>query len=195
MKNRHSQKQKGSSLEIIIIVVLVVAIIGLLGFVFWNNFVNKSDDNTAQKSNETTNAVDNTKKTLTIPEWGVKGNYTAKADLPISYIIKQAGEDGDKYDYIVIYTPTLPEDCRGLGYGTAIVRYVPTNKVHYVVGSERTAGDIPPSALNGLGFNKINNHIYQWPGAQSTCSTKTDSIQTYVISVTTEIMGSLALID
>lgn len=47
-------KEQGSALHIVIVVVLVVALLGALGFIFWQNFINKPND--TQASVEQTNS-------------------------------------------------------------------------------------------------------------------------------------------
>lgn len=72
-------RQSGSA-HVIIIVVLVIAVIGLLGFVFWQNFI--QDDKQSQVKNSTASTNDdnsvnkklnnNTVETdLVIEEWGI----------------------------------------------------------------------------------------------------------------------------
>ena len=56
---KNSQRQIGSA-HVVITIVLVVAIIGLIGFVFWQNFI-KSDD-TLQVSNDTSEKSSNQDK-------------------------------------------------------------------------------------------------------------------------------------
>lgn len=46
-------KEQGSAVHIIIIVILVIALLGVLGFVFWQNFVNKNTISDANKSTQT----------------------------------------------------------------------------------------------------------------------------------------------
>ena len=63
--------QTGSA-HVIIILILVLAVLGLLGFVFYQNFVNKPA--TKQADTSQTTAQTQTDKTLVISEWAVKGN-------------------------------------------------------------------------------------------------------------------------
>lgn len=79
-----SRNQTGSA-HIVIIIILVVALVGALGFVFWQNFMNKSaivgNTNTStSKAGDVSEA-----KTLTISEWGIKGSYSGNKSL--SYAI------------------------------------------------------------------------------------------------------------
>lgn len=86
-------KEQGSALHIVIIIVLVLAVLGLLGFVFWQNFINKpvGTQNTAGDTN--TSAIDtgstSATRTLTISEWGIKGDYTGTKEF--GYVIESGG--------------------------------------------------------------------------------------------------------
>jgi len=74
-------KEQGSSAHIIIVVVLVVALVGALGFIFWQNFINKPAESTVQTTETTkTDETKQSPKSFAIAEWGVsipvEGNYT-----------------------------------------------------------------------------------------------------------------------
>ncbi len=45
-------KQSGSA-HVVVIIILVVAVLGLLGFVFWQNFIKKTDDSATKQSTTT----------------------------------------------------------------------------------------------------------------------------------------------
>lgn len=92
MKKRNMEH--GGSIEIVIISVLVVGILAILGFVFWQNFINKPDN----KSNETTAPV--TDGSLSISEWGVKGTYS-NTDVQLEYSLEtRTDAKGDEYQQI-----------------------------------------------------------------------------------------------
>lgn len=63
------RSQSGHAL-VVIIIVASVALVGVLGFVFWQNFVNKSDT-TKTTEVETINDEKGSEKTLPIVTWGV----------------------------------------------------------------------------------------------------------------------------
>src|SRR5664279_3384873 len=60
---KSSQSQKGSAF-IIIIIILAVALVGVLGFVFWQNFISKGPE--AEVVPQVTKKSDNVQKAVTI---------------------------------------------------------------------------------------------------------------------------------
>ncbi len=71
------QKQSGSA-HLIITVILVVALLGALGFIFWQNFINKKDSTATTTTTTTTTATSTTpaatmpvNDNLVISQWGV----------------------------------------------------------------------------------------------------------------------------
>lgn len=85
MKTRN---QTGSA-HVIIIVILVIVVLGAVGFMFWQNFINKpaANDTTNQmtQQKETPSTTDSDSKTLTVTEWNIKGSYNG--DQTFSYEI------------------------------------------------------------------------------------------------------------
>lgn len=82
-----SRNQTGNA-HVVIIIILVVALVGALGFVFWQNFMNKSATNTTAETTqqqETTSATKADSKTLAVTEWNIKGSYGG--DQTFSYEI------------------------------------------------------------------------------------------------------------
>jgi len=75
---KNSSSQKGSA-HVIIVIILVLALLGALGFIFWQNFLNKDTDDSstpAATSTGTDKTVTQDEKTkqeyLLVSEWGVK---------------------------------------------------------------------------------------------------------------------------
>lgn len=100
-----TNKQAGFSHLIIITLTLAVAVIGLLGYVFWQNFLQpKNNSNPVANSNSTTKtaATDNTKY-FSITELGVKGVYNGKYNL--SYKVTD--------NYVSLTTSDSPSECQG----------------------------------------------------------------------------------
>lgn len=95
----NKSKQQGS-VHVAIIIILILAILGLLGYVFWQNFINKKEDlsnQTSSTSAETTKPEDTTKelKKLTInkgvgvdfsfsypKDWSVERSYHEGSGRP-----------------------------------------------------------------------------------------------------------------
>ncbi|MGV9001337.1 MAG: hypothetical protein ACOH18_00050 [Candidatus Saccharimonadaceae bacterium] len=54
---KHSQKQNGSTL-VVVIIILVVAVIGALGFIFWQNFIKNTPDTSVVSGTSDTASAD-----------------------------------------------------------------------------------------------------------------------------------------
>ena len=88
------QKQSGFAHLMIITVILGLALVGTLGFVYYQNFIQKKDTvsttNTSSETsykdnNKSSDVVTENKNTFEITEWGVKGVYSG--NHPVSYSI------------------------------------------------------------------------------------------------------------
>src|SRR5687768_9094971 len=69
---KNSSRQNGS-MHVVIIVILIVALLGALGFVFWQNFTQKSEEKTANQSttkNESKPKEDD--GLLKLADWGIE---------------------------------------------------------------------------------------------------------------------------
>lgn len=80
---KKSNNQTGSA-HVVIIVILVLVIIGLLGFVFWQNFINKpaaNQANTSQSTSAASTSKNDTKAPaatgFTVTQWSIKVPTTA----------------------------------------------------------------------------------------------------------------------
>lgn len=64
------------SAHAVIIIVLVIALVGVLGFVFWQNFIQKSESTSETQKQQTTSNVNESQskqeKTLVLSRWGVE---------------------------------------------------------------------------------------------------------------------------
>lgn len=115
------QKQNGSA-HVVIIVILVIALVGTLGFVFWQNSVNKKDsvDNAAQTDNSTEKSTPEIiTKTFTIDSvtfdtpksWSKEGESPIPSNDLIGSVKLLPGEklrtiygDGTEYFYVTVST-------------------------------------------------------------------------------------------
>jgi hypothetical protein len=83
----HTNEQ-GSAAHIVIITVLVVAVLGLLGFVFWQNFIKEeAPQQTATQTTTTVEKVVQAEPSIEITEWGLKAEYDKEVLGALSYII------------------------------------------------------------------------------------------------------------
>lgn len=79
--------ERGST-HIIVIAVLIIAIVGLLGFVFWKNFIDKPEtkqQTTTKSQTKSTNVSQSGK--LAIKEWGLSGSYDESTLGTLTYTI------------------------------------------------------------------------------------------------------------
>lgn len=87
VKRTHSQT---GSAHVIAIIVLVVAVLGLLGFIFWQNFINKSivKDTTIT---ETRKPVDNTDEKAALKKYEVRtsDNFGVTFEAPTGWTMTQ----------------------------------------------------------------------------------------------------------
>ena len=143
--------QTGSA-HVIIIIILIAAVLGLLGFVFWQNFVTKPAAKQAGASQIT--AQTQTDKTLVISEWAVKGNLGQS--LATKYVINN--------DRLQLTTDEV--NC-GLGNGTGhIARLNGTDKAPYAF-DDRTAAGVYDSTLETNAH--IGNYYYFFVAATGVC--------------------------
>ncbi|MFZ1301839.1 MAG: PsbP-related protein [Candidatus Microsaccharimonas sp.] len=114
-------RQSGSA-HVVIIIVLVVALLGLLGFVFWQNFINK--DTATQGTNDTVATTDSDKDVATddYAGWSTyksdNGGYSFK--YPADWIlVKETNQDGP---YVRNFDPTSKQPAGGYPEGYINVR-------------------------------------------------------------------------
>ena len=96
---KNSQKQSGSTVAVVVIV-LVVALIGALGFIFWQNFINKTADTSVTSGTGETATVDAYK------DWNTYESMTNKYTIkyPKDWLaLKETVNDGP---YIRNFEPT-----------------------------------------------------------------------------------------
>lgn len=203
MKSRQSQT---GSAHLAIIIVLVVALLGALGFVFWQNFINKpvaNQSGTAQTSTQTT-----TDKTLAVSEWGVVGSYTQassnveglnykfeKIDSSTNKTVTASATDTGAY--LAITSPALDSLCGG-GAGFAITRATGDASMSASVGSpESTAADVYNSInvpnINYSAKAHVGNYYYFLTAPQGSCTdaNSADTSQADVLGVAKDFLKNL----
>jgi Tfp pilus assembly protein PilE len=218
MKSRNIQK--GSTFHIVIIVILVAAVLGLLGFVFWQNFMNKKDAQTktsstsVTKTSQTSSANPSAANTeLTIPEWSVKGTYqnTSANLVGLTYVFeridpttnKTIDTTSDKAQWLILTTPTIQasNDCKD-SYTGAISRYLGDPITNIGAGSD---GNPDISAADAYAAMKVpntsyeakahvGNYYYFLSKPQALCASENDPLVTatgYVFTATQEFMTNL----
>lgn len=87
------QKYQSGSAHLIIIIILIIALLGSLGFVFWQNFIQTKTSNTPTTSTVSTTASTSTPAT-TDPTAGWKtytnSNYKFTFKYPTNYSVKES---------------------------------------------------------------------------------------------------------
>ncbi len=93
------KKQSGSA-HVIIVIVLVIALLGSLGFIFWQNFVNKTTNSDTIKTGDTsaTNKTTKSEETksdsnlgyVVVKEWGIKIKSKLASEIEYKLDTKQA---------------------------------------------------------------------------------------------------------
>lgn len=99
--------ERGSTL-VVIVIMLAIVLLGVLGFVFWQNYTKEdiSTGNTNTTQANTTNDTDTdeqaTTKQFTISEWGITADYMS--DATVRY---QLGYPADGDPYVELRVDTL----------------------------------------------------------------------------------------
>jgi nitrate reductase NapE component len=84
MKGHFMKQQKQSGFaHLAIIIVLIVALLGALGFVYWQNFMQLKIETPIPAIGDTPTS---NLKTMSISEWGIKGTYTNTETLQYNMI-------------------------------------------------------------------------------------------------------------
>lgn len=185
MKSRHSQ---AGSAHLVIIIVLAVALIGVLGFVFWQNFVNKPAPKTADTTQTT--QTTSSKNTVAVSEWGVKGTTTEDTTGLTYKIASNTETDGNgkqyTYDSLTFITKGLEDACQK--YAGTVLRYSDPNAPAIL------SGDGPPETVAQAGFTSVNGHYFNFLHPQSACDgdqTDQDSLQQTSIQIASDFAASI----
>ena len=162
----NKKTQSGFAYLVIIIVILAVAVVGLLGYVFWQNFMQPKTTTTTQtakttdkkstyspKTDEPTVVED--KNTLKIIQWGIKGIYNGTHS--ISYSISDS----------TIYFISKDSECSDGSVGR-FIRYSGDDMVY----PEYSESQVKASVLfaKDATFNKhIGDYYYRFVPPQNSC--------------------------
>jgi len=161
--------QKGST-HIVIIVILVIALLGTLGFVFWQNFINKSTpqinndtSKTDNKQQENTNKDTQKSNRLTLNDWGV--TFTVSASLA-STEIKYEAKGVDSYVFTTSRIQALGGECTKSPFG---------DTVNLTRSTEKPIA-VPDGEL--LNESPVNGYYYVLSAPISSCSSLDSNQQT-----------------
>lgn len=168
--------QKGS-VHIVIVITLVLALVVALGFIFWQNFIHKSQTSSQQETTKTTDTQKKSptvtttdEKTLEIPEWNIKGTYSYGKEL--NYEIVNLPNDKS---YLQLTTSTISsnKDC-AQGYSGVIERYGLNEMVETTYGDPVTAKSIYDSRKDK---SQVGDNYYIVSGPQALCADANDPVQ------------------
>lgn len=152
-------KESGSVVHIAVIVILVLAV---LGFVFWQNFMNKPR---ASETTQTSSSI----KSLEVNEWGLKGSTTQDV-TGLTYKITtdtETDDNGKQYSIdILVFIPSgLLKDCQQ--YAGNVIRY------HDANAPIITSGNGPTGTVQQAQFKSIDGYYFNSPHPQSSCGGST----------------------
>lgn len=156
------QSQSGSA-HFIVIFILVIALLGALGFVFWQNFIqtktteNKTSSTSTSSTESSNEVVDNTKY-FSIAQWDIKGVYDGQYKL--EYQLKT---NVDSLQYIQLSSPDVPKACQG-----RILKSITKFSANDIIGGQgHVAIDNPQTAeynyknnIIGKDLRKVGNSYY-----------------------------------
>jgi hypothetical protein len=175
-------KQTGSA-HTVIIIVLVLALLGVLGFVFWQNFVNKPATKTAGASSTSQTALNN--KTLSISVWGVKGSYDAKDLSSVSYTFPEGGNN-----LITLTAANLPNNCGGLN-GIGVIYRLSGDQPLPIVGDDETTQQAYQRLGKGDAFVQVGDYYYYFFAPNAPCDPEGGTTETQLNAAIKQIVKSL----
>lgn len=169
-------KKESGSAHVILISLLIIIILGLLGFVFWQNYVQKkpvsSVDTASQVANSSkakdSQGTSRNNDYITLSDWGVKFN---KSQLKSEVVVtKVSDEFGNFYDFTTKRVQAIGGMCAGSGstgrsYALASIARSAT-KNDEPIGSDAVNNNLP-----------IGGYYYYVSAAQGACSEESKDIQ------------------
>lgn len=165
------RKNELGSAHIVVVGVLVVALIGALGFIFWQNIIQKKDDTqtsatTSVKSNDE-KSTDDTKKTeedpnegyVVLKDWGVRFKNTNS--IAVSWSKDSVNSYNQKNDNTYYFTTTAWKNLAGAC----------NTEIPFVRSKDKIVSmTSPPKSLNE---DKISGYYYYYYSPQDACGDDT----------------------
>lgn len=202
MKNISTNNQRGST-HVVVIAVLIVIILGLVGYLFWNNFVAKKDStnqsastSTASKSSAVATSSPTATKSPDLTGYLVLDDWKVKFKLPsnsgeILYFSDTQNTD-NRYDANYYGFTTKLVDALGDSCSKSTATLGP---VIYLGTLRRTKNKIDvegmPSGPYPLNNNQpINSYYYYVNNAQATCSENGSDLQVKGLAIIKELLYS-----
>jgi type II secretory pathway pseudopilin PulG len=175
---KNSLNQKGGA-HVVIIVILLIALLGTLGFVFWQSFINKESTDAATDQKQATSQLAEEDKDLdegylVLKDWGIKFKLLTDSN-EITYYKKQA-EPNDKgvEEYYVFSTKrveALGGQCAEPNDIGPVIRNGSISRTKIKREGEIASG----SSVNNN--ESIADYYYYISGGQSLCANEGADIQ------------------
>lgn len=155
--------ESGSIIHVAIVSFLVVALIGAVGFIFWQNFINKSSSSASDVSKQSTGDAEAGKKSesvsyLPIDNWGLKLKL----------------RDGMSASDFTVGSPTAEDKQEKISYLT--ITYKPASAIYKTCGetvfarsSDGFASVNPASPPNSKGSTALGSYAYAIAPPQNVC--------------------------
>jgi cytoskeletal protein RodZ len=205
-----NKKQSGFSHMMIIVVVLAVVLIGALGFIFWQNFIQNKSDNAKKEdtskvstkqsetttTNNTANITDKNKGYLVLSDWGVR--FKLPSDLGSRQITYYKGVPGytdsgkyvtgDGYSFSTNDVEALGENC---AYNASDY-WMPLASVTRYTSPYNQGSAVEGPTL----IKKLGNYYYYTRGPQALCSVNGSStVQTKGRAAVDALVPSIELVQ
>ena len=161
---KNSQNQTGSA-HVVVIIILVVAILGLLGFIFWQNFMMPNSKTVEQPKliqqevkEESKSTVDLNEGYFVLDDWGIKFK------IPQGLTGIKYYKVGNTYELTTNRVEDLGGDCRepAVDEVPGVIRLGGIGRQNEPINSEYL-----PKLNDG---KPIGGYYYSYYAAQSTCA-------------------------
>jgi hypothetical protein len=168
-----SRNQTGSA-HVVVIVILAVVVLGLVGYVFWNNFL-KAKPSTSKTASATTSTSKTAstagtttttgKNTITVPEWGVKGSIS-ESDI--------SGYSFNTYGDLSLTGPSLSSACEdSTGYVSRAT--AGEDAIFGSTATNMTAKQAYDSKADGWASAHVGDYYYFVTSPQASCQSAADA--------------------
>lgn len=154
--------QSGSA-HVVIIIILVTIVLGLLGFVFWQNFIDKKPSDTTTTRTQAVKTDSSQTKTLEIQPLGKTLNLTDASYSDIRYVATSVNVDDTNKYVIAVYSNDLNArliaDLANKNGAVDISQdywKYSGNRAVYAYYYEPATGSMGPDMIDGVATNIIN---------------------------------------
>lgn len=160
---RATQKQSGGA-HVIIVVILIIALLGVLGFVFWQNFINKSaSDTQASSETQTTTSVAKgevatSQGELVLSSSHVKGTYATEWGMSARPMT--GGTSGTKIIGYILSSAKLSSDAQDKQGCAAQAGTIQIVNPGDTWSEDRSGNNIPIDQYVGQDAKKVGSHYY-----------------------------------